>query len=120
MARKKQSKIGRPPKHQGERLSKNRTFRVRGTLDEQLEAAARDARRSVSEEIERRLEESFRRDERADALMLTIDHTLKILGIISTDPAKWSPEMRAWAAQQPGLRRLFASEQPATDKEDSK
>src|SRR5215467_10532498 len=63
MARKKQAKIGRPPKREGERLSKNRTFRVRGTLDEQLEAAAQKAERSVSEEIERRLEDSFRQQE---------------------------------------------------------
>jgi hypothetical protein len=63
MARKRQSKLGRPPKHEGERLSKNRTFRVRGTLDEQLEAAAQKAGRSVSEEIERRLEDSFKRIE---------------------------------------------------------
>ena len=63
MARKKQAKIGRPPKRKGERLSKNRTFRVRGTLDEQLVAAADDARRSVSEEIEHRLERSFQEEE---------------------------------------------------------
>jgi hypothetical protein len=119
MARKKQSKIGRPPKHEGERLSKNRTFRVRGTLDKQLEAAAQEARRSVSEEIERRLEASFRREERAELILEAIDRTLKVLGI-SSDPATWSPEMRAWAAQQPGLLGL-ASEKPATDKkEDSK
>jgi hypothetical protein len=63
MARKKQSKLGRPPKHQGERLSKNRTFRVRGTLDEQLEAAAQKTGRSVSEEIERRLADTFRTED---------------------------------------------------------
>jgi hypothetical protein len=63
MARKKQSRIGRPPKHEGERLSKNRTFRVRGTLDEQLETAAQKAGRSVSEEIERRLDDSLRIEE---------------------------------------------------------
>jgi hypothetical protein len=119
MARKKQSKIGRPPKHKGERLSKNRTFRVRGTLDEQLEAAAQEAGRSVSEEIERRLEASFQREERAEQILETIHRTLKVLGI-SGDPATWSPEMRAWATQQPGLLGL-ASEKPATDKkEDSK
>jgi hypothetical protein len=64
MARKKQSKIGRPPKRKGERLSKNRTFRVRGTLDQQLADAADEAGRSVSEEIEHRLENSFREDDR--------------------------------------------------------
>src|SRR5262245_16683392 len=64
MARKKQSKIGRPPKREGERLSKNRTFRVRATLDEQLAAAAKQSGRSVSEEIEHRLENSFQEDDR--------------------------------------------------------
>ena len=119
MGRKKRSKIGRPPKREGERLSKNRTFRVRGTLDEKLEAAAQDAGHSVSEEIERRLEESFRREERAELMLQAINHTLKVLGI-STDPATWSPELRAWAAQQPGLLGL-AGELPASDKkEDSK
>src|SRR5215472_9218640 len=85
MARKKQSKIGRPPKRKGERLSKNRTFRVRGTLDEQLEAAAQEAGRSVSEEIEHRLEQSFRREERDELILEAINRTLKLLGI-STDP----------------------------------
>jgi hypothetical protein len=50
---------GRPARHAGERLSKNRTFRVRGQLDEQLADAAARAGRSVSEEIEYRLDRSF-------------------------------------------------------------
>lgn len=54
--------VGRPPRHQGERLIKNRTFRVRGDLDEKLQAAAAASGRSVSEEIEFRLEQSFDRD----------------------------------------------------------
>lgn len=53
---------GRPPRHQGERLSKNRTFRVRGSLDGRLQAAAAASGRSVSEEIEFRLDQSFDRD----------------------------------------------------------
>jgi hypothetical protein len=52
---------GRPPRHPGERLSKNRTFRVRGGLDEKLQAAAAASGRSVSEEIEFRLDQSFDR-----------------------------------------------------------
>jgi hypothetical protein len=55
-------KGGRPPKHKGGRLSKNRTFRVRGNLDAQLRAAAADSGRSVSEEIEARLDRSFHLD----------------------------------------------------------
>lgn len=66
MAKKEKVRMGRPPKHEGERLSKNRTFRVRPALDAQLMAAAEKSGRSVSEEIEYRLEESFRRHDQAD------------------------------------------------------
>jgi predicted DNA-binding protein len=60
MARRtKKAPVGRPPRHHGERLAKNRTFRIRGDLDERLQAAAKQAGRSVSEEIEHRLEGSF-------------------------------------------------------------
>jgi hypothetical protein len=57
MARK--NKGGRPARHAGERLTKHRTFRVRGSLDEKLEEAAARAGRSVSEQIERMLEDYF-------------------------------------------------------------
>ena len=52
-------KAGRPPRHAGERLVKNRTFRVWGQLDDQLQATAEQSRRTVSAEIEFRLELSF-------------------------------------------------------------
>jgi len=52
----------RPPKH-GKERAKSRTFRVPGDLDEKLEAAATQSGRSVSEEIEYRLERSFRDEE---------------------------------------------------------
>jgi hypothetical protein len=61
-------KAGRPPRHAGERLVKNRTFRVWGKLDDQLQAAAEQSRRTVSAEIEFRLELSFLMD-RLDAQM---------------------------------------------------
>jgi hypothetical protein len=57
MARK--NKGGRPARHKGEKLSKHRTFRVRDRLDEMLEEAAAKSGRSVSEQIERILEDSF-------------------------------------------------------------
>jgi hypothetical protein len=53
---------GRPPRHADERLSKNRTFRVRDQLDQQLQDAADASGRSVSEEIELRLAKSFTAD----------------------------------------------------------
>ena len=61
-------KAGRPPRHAGERLVKNRTFRVWRKLDHQLQAAAGQSRRTVSAEIEFRLELSFLVD-RLDAKM---------------------------------------------------
>jgi hypothetical protein len=50
---------GRPRIPKQERRSKNRTFRVRGNLDDYLIGQAHEAGRSVSEEIEARLERSF-------------------------------------------------------------
>jgi hypothetical protein len=55
-------KAGRPPRHAGERLVKNRTFRVWGSLDDQLQATAEQSRRTVSAEIEFRLEHSYQVD----------------------------------------------------------
>jgi len=65
MARK--PKRGRPPRHKGEVLRKNRTFRIRARLDELLEDAAAKAGRSTSEEIEHRLELSFWEERAAHA-----------------------------------------------------
>ena len=42
-----------------EPLSKNRTFRIREELDRKLQESADRSRRSVSQEIEYRLEQSF-------------------------------------------------------------
>jgi hypothetical protein len=74
---------GRPPRHPGERLSKNRTFRVRGGLDERLQAAAAATGRSVSEEIEFRLDQSFDRDA-FFGLVLGGDENAKVLQSIAT------------------------------------
>ena len=73
---------GRPPRHPGERLSKNRTFRVRGGLDEKLQAAAAASGRSVSEEIEFRLDQSFDRDGFI-GLVLGGDENAKVLQTIA-------------------------------------
>ncbi len=51
--------MGRPPRHKGEHLSRNRTFRVRDGLDEKLREAAAEAGRSVSEQIEWMLQTAF-------------------------------------------------------------
>lgn len=59
---------GRPPIPEEERKGANLTFRTRGSLRLQLEAAAQEAGRSVSEEIEHRLQISF--DRKAVALQV--------------------------------------------------
>jgi hypothetical protein len=74
---------GRPPRYPGERLSKNRTFRVRGGLDEKLQAAAAASGRSVSEEIEFRLDQSFDRDAFIGPV-LGGDENAKVLQSIAT------------------------------------
>jgi hypothetical protein len=115
-------------------------------LRRRLARAAERKDRSMNAEIVLRLESSFQQEDteqlferalaaivedvqdikqmmkemtgppRAGLILEAIDRTLKVLGI-SADPRTWSPEMRAWAAQQPGLLGL-SSEQPATDKKE--
>ncbi len=55
------AKRGRPPKPAEDVKAKNLTFRTRGALRDQLEEAANDAGRSISEEVEYRLIRSFDR-----------------------------------------------------------
>ena len=56
----KRKRIGRPPKPAKERKTVNFTFRSRGDMRQKLQDAAAPYGRSISEEIERRLEQSFR------------------------------------------------------------
>ena len=51
--------LGRPPKIAAERKRLNRTFRINDIVNERLVDAAKLNQRSVSEEIEARLEYSF-------------------------------------------------------------
>ena len=84
-------KTGRPARRAGERLAKNRTFRVRGTLDDQLVVAAAASGRSISEEIERRLEDSFQPpfDPRFTALFRLLSGAFGML-----DDERAGPEIR--------------------------
>jgi hypothetical protein len=82
--KKPKNKGGRPPKHQEGRLSKNRTFRVRGSLDEYLSRAAAEAGRSVSEEIEARLGRSFYLDDVLSTAVGTRAQLIKALAAAVT------------------------------------
>ena len=112
-------KAGRPPRHAGERLVKNRTFRVWGSLDDQLQAAAEQSRRTVSAEIEFRLGDSFQIDW-LDAQMralfgMGLKEGLLIPGLGqlgSVEPIKrWATEFAKRVADyEAGERRLKKSE----------
>ena len=75
--------MGRPPMPAGERRSKNRTFRVRGKLDSNLQIAAQRSGRSVSEEIEFRLEQSFI-EERSSIDTLGFAYGSRTAGLVLT------------------------------------
>jgi hypothetical protein len=73
MARRK--RIGRPPKPAKERKSVNFTFRSRGELRDLLRASAEPVGRSISEEIERRLVQSFQKEQAArDVAKALLEH----------------------------------------------
>jgi hypothetical protein len=80
----RKAKTGRPPRHEGGRLSKMRTFRIRPHLDELLQTAAAKAGRSVSEEIEYRLDRSFYEDalpaRMAETMAPLVDRAVKAGG----------------------------------------
>jgi hypothetical protein len=56
-----------------ERCGKNRTFRIRASMDERLIEAATAAKRSVSEEIERRIDRSFQVEALITILLNAVD-----------------------------------------------
>jgi hypothetical protein len=57
--KKTKKNIGRPAKYAGEGKRPTLTFRVRGTTHRQLQEAAIQNECSISEEIERRIQQSF-------------------------------------------------------------
>ena len=68
MAEDQVKRRGRPPKDPTDRKDGNLTFRTRGSLRERLSAAATENGRSISEEVERRLEASFEGFDAASAV----------------------------------------------------
>jgi hypothetical protein len=97
MARKKATKAGRPPRRANERLSKNRTFRVWDKLDEKLQAAAEQSLRTVSAEIEYRLENSFWMDH--------LDAQMKALLGEGFKEALWSPLAELGLSDEEKIKR---------------
>lgn len=83
---------GRPPLPDSERKSpaKNLTFRARDGLRQKLSKAAVQSERSVSEEIERRLERSFEMSS-GDIVSLVEDALQKALERAGIVPAAIEP-----------------------------
>src|SRR4051812_7138361 len=59
---------GRPPKYAGEGKRQNFSFRIRSSVRNQLIGAVAESGRSLSEEIEYRLEQSFELPKLMDAM----------------------------------------------------
>ena len=71
----KRKRIGRPPKPAKDRRSVNFTFRSRGELRDLLRNSAGPAGRSISEEIEHRLFQSFQKETAArDVAKAILEH----------------------------------------------
>jgi len=84
---------GRPPIPEEARRSKNLTFRVRATLQENLARAAHASGRSVSEEIEHRLERSFLGERHLiQALEMTYGSTLAGLLLTFGDVVRYAAQ----------------------------
>jgi HicB family len=91
---------GRPPAPPGQRKSKNFTFRSRGDLHARLAAAAAQSNRSISEEIEWRIERSFLDQDRAiEALDLTYGRELAGLLLVLGAVMKEVGEQAAYLAE---------------------
>ena len=90
-------RIGRPPKSEEDRKAVNFTFRSRGHMRDLLKAAAAASGRSISEEIEYRLQNSFREDDsyggpRLSAVFRVIANSIALLktggSLAETDRAR--------------------------------
>jgi Arc-like DNA binding domain len=75
-------RLGRPPKSEKDRKAVNFTFRSRGQMRERLQGAAASSGRSVSEEIEYRLDQSFTREPLVSQLVGG-NHNAKVLELIA-------------------------------------
>jgi chromosome segregation ATPase len=102
---------GRPALPEEEKRSRNLTFRSRGDLRDRLSDTASENGRSISEEIESRLEESFRRDEKIadvtasrDAVAAELADLRKQFLATCTEAARLEQEVKDWHE-----RRDFAS-----------
>jgi hypothetical protein len=98
-----QKKMGRPRRHGGEKLNTTLNFRVRDGLHERLIKASSISGRSISEEVERRVERSFENEDRVGSpagvrLLEIVESSLSQVqrAIPSTVGKDWNESIYAW------------------------
>lgn len=101
-------RMGRPRKYPGTEKRPTLTFRVRDGLHEKLKQSSEDGERSISEEIERRLERSYEIDKLArNACSNTIDTLEALFG---------GPQMMRFTMDLSyGLRQALGRERATAD-----
>jgi Arc-like DNA binding domain len=82
----KRKRIGRPPKPPKNRKSVNFTFRSREEMREQLRVAAAVSGRSISEEIEYRLNQSFQKELFLEAVRAVLQEEMEIWKYATSPP----------------------------------
>ena len=107
-------RIGRPPKAKEDRKAVNFTFRSRGEMRERLQAAAAASGRSISEEIERRLDWSFQQEDTAKLIAAAAERAIKSYhGMVMKELAKtsrWLPVEKPEGPMLSDLARLIPSQ----------
>jgi chromosome segregation ATPase len=100
MSEPKKRQPGRPSLPDEEKRSRNLTFRSRGDLRDRLNDAATQSGRSISEEIEFRLEASFTKDERIEELKGRLDEMRQRLESSKVEYEKDRAELKEKAAKR--------------------
>jgi Arc-like DNA binding domain len=105
---------GRPSLPEEEKRSRNLTFRSRVDMRDRLSDAASENGRSISEEIESRLEESFRRDEKIadvtasrDAIAAELAELRKQFLDARTENAKMGQRLKDWEERSSFARTMI-------------
>jgi hypothetical protein len=99
-------RLGRPPKAEADRKSRNLTFRSRGDLRDRLLEAAQRSGRSLSEEIEYRLWQSILEDDKR-----LLEELRKKVAAYEQREQQYEQQRRAADAEV--QRKLAAGETPS-------
>jgi hypothetical protein len=108
-----QRKRGRPPKAEDEVKRHPIGVRTTKALKEKIEDAAAGSGRSVAQEVEARLEQSFRPVERHIALPLDMMSAMIRIAEERTGQ-RWNDDITTWVAVKQSIMMLIDSNRPPT------